>query len=449
MKNKYLNNSYIMRMNKLITGLLLLCLPLLVQAQEKKDSVLKLSLQGAQQYALLNNRSILNASLDIESAKLKVWETTAIGLPQISAKLPFQYTPELSSTIKNFLPPTTNFNDLKWSLNADLTVSQLIFSGSYIVGLQSAKVYQSLSKINYEKSKQDVLETVTTSYFNILLARENKQILDTTYNNLQKTYLDMQAMNRQGFVEETDVDQMQITLSNVKTSLDVITRLEDISVKLLKIQLGIEFNQEVELSDSLKGLINAFTFDQLLLTEFLLDNNVTYQMLNAQVKSQELLLKLKKSEFLPDIAAFYQHEKVFNDKAFTFNPADVIGVQLNIPIFSSGARIAKVGQAKRELLKAQKNKLQASDGLWVDFYSSRSALIAARENYESETKNLALSKKIYDRSLIKYSKGIISATELTTVQNQFLTEQSKYFTSIQNLVVAKTKLEKLLTPANK
>ena len=436
-------------MNKLITGLLLLCLPLLVQAQEKKDSVLNLSLQDAQQFALRNNYSILNANLDIESAKLKVWETTAIGLPQVSAKLPFQYTPELSGTIKNFLPPNTNFNDLKWSLNADLTVSQLIFSGSYIVGLQSAKVYQSLSKINFEKSKQDVLESVTTSYFNILLARENKQILDTTYKNLLKTNHDMQAMNRQGFVEETDVDQLQITLSNVKTSLDVITRLEDISVKLLKIQLGIELNQKIELTDSLKALLNAFTFDQLLLTDFVLDNNVTYQMLNAQVKSQELLLKLKKSEFLPDLAAYYQHEKVFNNKAFTFSAADVVGVQLNIPIFSSGARLARVGQAKRELLKAQKNKLQASDGLWVDFYSSRSSLLAARENYETEIKNLALARKIYERSLVKYSNGIISATELTTNQNQFLTEQSKYFTSIQNLVVAKTKLEKLLSSTNK
>jgi len=259
----------------------------------------------------------------------------------------------------------------------------------------------------------------------------------------------MQAMNRQGFVEETDVDQLQITLSNVKTSLDVITRLEDISVKLLKIQLGIELNQKIELTDSLKALLNAFTFDQLLLTDFVLDNNVTYQMLNAQVKSQELLLKLKKSEFLPDLAAYYQHEKVFNNKAFTFSAADVVGVQLNIPIFSSGARLARVGQAKRELLKAQKNKLQASDGLWVDFYSSRSSLLAARENYETEIKNLALARKIYERSLVKYSNGIISATELTTNQNQFLTEQSKYFTSIQNLVVAKTKLEKLLSSTNK
>lgn len=435
-----------MRMKKLIWAFIALYIPLVVQAQEKKDSVLRFSLKEAQEYALQNNRSILNANLDIESARLKVWETTAIGLPQVSAKLPFQYTPNLSNTIKNFLPPSTDFNALKWSLNADITVSQLIFSGSYIVGLQSAKVYQSLSKLNYDKSRQDVLESVTTSYFNLLIAIENKLILDSTYNNLEKTLLDLKLMNKQGVIEETDIDQMQITVSNVKTSFEVISRLVGISENLLKLQLGIDFNQKIELSDNLKSIINTFTLEQLLLTDFILDNNVNYQMLDAQVKSQELLLKLKKSEFLPDLAAFYQHEKVFNDKAFTFNPTDVIGIQLNIPIFSSGARLAKVGQAKRDLIKSQYNKQQAADGLKVDFYSSKSNLIAAYEKYQTETNNLALSKKIYNKALVKYTNGIISSTELSTIQNQFLTSQSNYYAAIQNLVVAKAKLEKLLTP---
>jgi outer membrane protein len=434
-----------MRMNKLKWLIMALLLSASLIAQEKKDSVLRFSLKQAQEYALTNNRSIMNANLDIESAKLKVWETTAIGLPQVSAKMPFQYTPELSKVIAGFLPPGTNLDDLKWSLNADVTVSQLIFSGSYIVGLQSAKVYKSLSQLNFEKSKQDILESIATSYFNLLIARENKQILDSTYKNLTKTHSDMVAMNKQGFIEETDVDQMQITVSNVKSSLDMIGRLVDISEKLLKLQLGVEFNQNIELSDSLNTLINVFTIEQLIISDFVLDNNVNYQMLNAQVKSQELLLKLKKSEFLPDLAAFYQYEKVFNDKAFTFNPSSVIGLQLNIPIFSSGARLAKVGQAKRDLYKAQNTRQQTAQALMVDYYSTRSSLIASHDKYLTEKQNLELAKKIYDKGIIKYANGTISATELTTIQNQYLNSQSNYYTALQSLIANKSKLEKLLT----
>ena len=436
-----------MKMNRVKWALMALLLPAALTAQEKQDSVLRFSLKEAQEYALTNNRSIMNANLDIESAKLKVWETTAIGLPQVNVSIPFQYTPELSKVIEGFLPPGTNLDDLKWSLNADITVSQLIFSGSYIVGLQSAKVYKSLSQLNLEKSKQDILESISTSYFNLLIARENKQILDSTLKNLTKTHSDMQAMNKQGFIEETDVDQMQITVSTVKSSLDMIARLEDVSEKLLKLQLGIDFNQKIVLSDSLNSMIEAFTIEQIILTDFVLDNNVTYQMLNAQVKSQELLFKLKKSEFLPEIAAFYQYEKVFNDKAFTFNPSSVIGIQLNIPIFSSGARLARVGQAKRDLYKAQNTRQQMSQALFVDYYNSRSSLISAHDKYLTEKQNLELAKRIYDKSVIKYKSGTISATDLTTVQNQYLNTQSGYYSAIQSLITNKAKLEKLLTSA--
>jgi outer membrane protein TolC len=176
-----------------------------------------------------------------------------------------------------------------------------------------------------------------------------------------------------------------------------------------------------------------------------MENSVNYQMVDAQVKVSELLLKLHKAEFLPDLAAFYQHEKAFNTKAFTFNPPDLIGVSLNIPIFGSGAKLSRVGQAKRELIKAQNNKSQAVDGLWVDFYTSKSALLNAWDSYNTASNNLQLAKKIYNRSLIKYTNGMLSNIELTQVQNQFLNAQSNYYTAIQSLITSKNKLEKMLS----
>ncbi|HEY4785939.1 MAG TPA: TolC family protein [Bacteroidales bacterium] len=455
-------------------------------SQEKKDTVaaktdtLKLSVAQAQQYALENNRSILNANLDIEMAKKKVWETTAIGLPQVSAKGSFQYMPTLSSIVdqlnsfgslqtwtwyvtnslsnldpNNFTPRNTTpsapvytpikESDLKWSLAGDLTVSQLLFSGSYLVGLQSAKVYESLSQLNKVKSKQDVLESVINSYFTVLIARENKNILDSTYQNLLKTLTDMQAMGKNGFVEETDIDQLQITVSNVKTSVDFITRQQDLAEKLLKLQLGVDLDKPLILTDSLKSLIDALSYEKLLLTDFVLDNNVNYQMLDAQVKASGLILKLRKSEFLPDLAAFYQYEKQFNSHAITFNPPNIIGVTLNVPIFSSGARLSRVSQAKMDLQKSINTRDQTADALKVDFYNSKSGLLNALDKYHTESSNIVLAKRIYDRALIKYTNGMISSTDLTTIQNQYLTAQSNYYTAIQNLIISKNKLEKMLT----
>jgi outer membrane protein len=336
-------------------------------------------------------------------------------------------------------------DDMRFSQTLDIQVSQLIFSGSYLVGLQSAKVYKSLSEMNRVKSQQDILESIKNSYFNVLIARGNKNILDTTYQNLTGTLSDMQAFNKQGFIEETDVDQMQITVSTVKTSLDLITRLSDIAEKLLKIQLGLDIDAKIELTDNLESLIDGMSYEQLIMADFAIENNINYQMLKSAVTVNELLLKLNKAAFLPDVAAFYQYHKDLNSKAISFTPPQMVGISVNIPIFSSGQRYSKVAQAKIELEKANNTLEQTSNLLKLDYYSSRSSLIAARDKYASEAKNMELAQKIYNRSLVKYKNGVISSTDLTTIQNQYLTAQSNYYQAIQELVSSKNKLEKILS----
>jgi outer membrane protein TolC len=324
-----------MRQKNFYLATAFLVLILMGNASAQNDTVVRLSLSQAQEFALTNNQSILNANLDVEAAKKKVWETTAIGLPQASGTYSASYIIEMPGFYKQFMEPSIAeaytkipdqykpadsaqwvndqlnkaLDDMRFSQTLDIQVSQIIFSGSYLVGLQSAKVYKSLSEMNRVKSQQEVLESVKNSYFNVLIARENKSILDTTYQNLQKTFADMKAMGQQGFLEETDVDQMQISVSTVKTSLDLITRMADIAEKLLKIQLGLSIDAQLELTDNLGQLVDGITYEQLILSDFAIENNIDYQMLKTSVTVNELLLKLNKAAYLPDIAAFYQYHK--------------------------------------------------------------------------------------------------------------------------------------------
>jgi outer membrane protein len=406
-------------------------------------------------------------------------ETTAIGLPQITAGSGFQYTPTLSPTIKQFsglgqlgswmyaadqslhnsdktnpafgyVPapePTITVSDadMKWSLSGTVTASQVIFSGSYLVALQSVKVYKSLSDLNWAKSVQDVNESVKNCYFNVLIARENLSILDSTYKNLEKTLDDLREIGKQGLIDQIDVDQMELTVTNLKINLDLVTRLADIAEKYLKIQLGINIDNQIQLTDDLNKLIDQITFENLLAADFVLDNNIDYQMIETQVKTAELLVKLNKTNYLPTVAGFYQYYKEFNDNAFSFTPPHIIGASLSIPIFTSGSNSAKVSQAKIDLLKAQNSHDQLSGAIKLDFYNSKSQLIAAQDKYAANTKNLELAKKIYNNSLIKYKNGMISSSDLTQSQNQYLTVQSNYYISLQELISATSKMEKLLT----
>ncbi len=417
------------------------------------DSILSLSLDEAKKYALSNSPIIKSSELDIESAKKKIWETTAIGLPQASAKYAYSYIITLPDIYKKFAvmggtqqgATTMNLDDLKTSSTLDITVSQLIFSGSYLVGLQTSRVYKSLSELALSKSQQDLAESVTQSYVLVLVVKENKRIIDSMYNNLKSIYESMKAIYAQGLIEETDVDQLEITVNTLKNNADLLERQTDISERLLKFQIGYPLDKKISLTDSISYLLSNFENNEILLKNFNVENYVDYKLLETQKRLMKLNLMLNKSAFLPEVAGYYQHDKNFNNKAISFTPPDIVGISVNIPIFSSGMRLAKVSQARISYEKAILNQEQSAKSLQISYEDSKSKYLSSLQNYETAKKNLQLAEKIYNRSLIKFKEGVITSIELTQVQNQYLQSQTNLYNSIIELTNAKLKLEKLLS----
>jgi len=438
-----------------------LSLNILFAQQTQKDSVQSFSLKQAQDYALENSPLVKNANLDLESAKKKIWETTAIGLPQVNSKLAYSYQLTIPSTIEKFVgsmitgfeslpePVKTHLmdsliKDMRWGLTYDITVTQLLFSGSYLVGLQTTKVYKQLSEAAVIKSQLDVSEQVTNAYYLVLIAQENKNILDTTYANTAKILEYIKSTNAQGLIEETDVDQMQLTVSTLKNVMEMVTRQLEVAKNLLKFQMGIELAQKLILTDDINTLLASSDLAVLATKEFKVESNVDYGLMETQEKLMALNLKLQKSTLLPDIAAFYQHEENFNKNSFSFTPPNLIGVSMNIPIFGSGMKIAKIQQAKIAVEKAKNSKEQVSLGLQTTFSSAQSTFITDVNTYLTKKQNVILAQKIYNKNVIKYKEGIIGSLELTLAQNQYLQSQTEYYTSIIDLSTAKSKLEKLL-----
>ena len=214
---------------------------------------------------------------------------------------------------------------------------------------------------------------------------------------------------------------------------------------MLKYQLGYPFESAITLTDSINGFVNNININTILAEPFQVENNVDYKLVETQTKLMKLNLKLNKSEFLPDIAAFYQHDKNFNDKAVSFTPPDLVGLTINIPIFSSGQRLAKVSQARISYEKAKISQDQTAKGLKIQFEDNKAKYINALGNYESSKSNYALAEKIYNRSITKYKAGMISSSDLTQVQNQYLQAQTNYFSAILDLTSAKSKIENLIS----
>ncbi|NER13073.1 TolC family protein [Leptobacterium flavescens] len=431
--------------------LIALCFVGVLQAQEKK---LSFTLDEAITYALENNRAAINADRDIDAAKKQKWETTATGLPQISAKIDYQ----------NFLKQQVTLFDTngdgideeftfgtRQSVNAVATLEQLLFDGSYLVGLQSAKVFLEISKNAKVKTDLEVRKSVIDAYGNVLLAEESVAILTNNQAVLQKNVNETQKIFENGLAEEEDLEQLQITLANVTSNLNNTKRLRDVAYKLFNITLGIELDAEVTLTEKLEALAIQNINENLNSAPLSLESNIDYKIADNNKRSQELLLKLEKSRALPTLNAFvnggyqgFSDEFTFLDSGQRYFGSSLIGVSLNIPVFSSLQRSAKTQRAKIELEKAKTDLEDTEQRLRLQLVNAKSNYQFAIEQYLTSKKNLELAERIERKNQVKYSEGIATSFELRQAQTQLYTTQQEYLQAMLDVINNKAELETIL-----
>ena len=413
------------------------------------QDTLRLSLNDALKLAQENNLNIKNSQLDLKMAQKKIWETTAIGLPHIDGTAKYQYLPKVPSMPATNFDPNAKPGDVlelgvKQNIVYDLTVSQLIFNGAYLIGLKASRVYYDFSAESLAKSQLDINESVTNTYYMILVAEESRKILRSNLINVNKTFDEIRETYKQGLVEKTDVDQLELTANTITNAISQIGNNLDMAQRLLKIQLGLKDNAAVTLTDQL-GMDDAQVTKLTALAKetFILENSIDYKMLTTSELLAKYDYKKEMTNSLPVIAAFYNHQEKWKSPAFDFTPKDVVGINLTLPIFSSGQRSATVSQKRMAYEKATNNKLYMSNTLLMQSTQLQNDLRTKLEKFQIQKKSKDLSDVIYQRTLEKYKQGISSSMELMTIQNQYLASLTDYYQGIYDVVGAKTKLEKL------
>jgi len=412
----------------------------LVTGQE----VLYLSLDSAQQYALEYNITLQNAGLAVDEADKMVWEMIASGLPQVDASL--DYTNFLGYSIElrfdESMPPTEI--ESKPTSNMNLMVNQLIFSGSYIVGLQTSRIYKTLSKKNYEKTTVDIKKQVIESYYNILVAERVHEIYSKNLENIRDAYKKTRAMYQAGILEITDVDQLSVQVNQLEDAVRSAERQTELAYNLLRLQLGLDTETGISLTESLDQILKRQNFDATLLHPFNLNENIDYQLIDFQEDISEKQVALEKMNYLPTITGFYNYTYKFLTTDFDMTPPNMIGLNMRVPIFSSGLRKAKLDQAKIQYETTQNNKALLEDQLLISEKQCRFNLSTALEQYESQKKNVEVSKRVYDNIALKYEQGMVSSLDLTTANNNYLQAENNYIRALMQLMQAQLELDKLL-----
>jgi len=444
--------------NKLLL-LISFLLSLQITAQEE---TLNLSLQEAIDYAIKNNTTAKNATLDIDAAKKQKWETTAIGLPQISTTIDYnnwikQQVSLLPGEITGgqpgtFIPVTFG---TKQTANATATLNQLLFDGAYLVGLQSAKVFLEISKNAKEKTDLEVRKATINAYGNVLLSQESITIYERNISILKKNLRETEAIFKNGLTEEENVEQLQITLKQITSGHKNALRLNSIAHQMLNITLGVELNAKVTLTETLEVLALKNVDLELLNSSDDVQSTIDYQIASNDKRAKELLLKLEKTKALPTLSAFINAGYAGNNEEFQFLTKDqkwfgssLFGVSLNIPIFSSFKRNATTQRAKINLEKAENNLSETEKQLKFQVASAKSNYQFAIEQFQTSKESLTLAERIENKNQTKFFEGITTSFDLRQAQQQLYSTQQEYLQSMLEVINNKVTLETLLNKTN-
>lgn len=444
-------------------NLWLLCLGWLftatLQAQQSPiDTIYSFTLDEAVEFALENSYQSINARRDVAKALKRKWETTADGLPQIEGVIDYQNQLKQPVTVLpgevvggtpgTFVPVVFG---VKQQASATATLRQLIFDGSYLVGLEAAKSFLQFSNDSQEKVQLEVRKAVINAYGSVLVAQESVLILKKNVETLEKNYQETKKIFENGLAEEEDVEQLQITLLQIKNQLTNTERLEKIAMQMFNLTIGVDVNASTELSDKLEDLSMKNMDKSVITTPFVIENNIDYRLAELLTEQRRLELKLEKSKALPRLSAFVNYGTAAFDNDFVFLDSDtpwfqssILGASLNIPIFSSFKRSAKTKQAKIAEDQAKTDFLRTQNELRLKYDSSISDFKFSIESYDTAKQNLALAERIEKKNQIKYSEGLATSFDLRQAQLQLYSSQQELLQAMLDIINKKAELETIL-----
>ena len=426
-----------------------------LNAQENKYSF---TLQEAIGFAIKNNRAIQNAERDVKIAVQTKRETTATGLPQINANIGYNNWLEQQVSLipaEFFGGAPGQFAEVlfgtKQTMNSAVTVKQKLFDGSYLVALQAAKVFLEISKNSKEKTINEIGKIVAYSYGNVLLVEENLEIVNSNIALLEKNVWEVSKVYESGLIEEESLQQLQLTLSGLKSNQRYSKRLKDLAYQMFNNSLGLDLTAAVVLTNSLDELVVFYSTLTTSRSENEFEEVIDFKIAVNSVKSDELLLKLEKSKALPTLNAFVNGSYSGNSQRFSFTEnsqkwfgASLFGVTLDIPIFSSFKRSASTQRARLNLEKSKSNLEDTTNKIKLEINTARSNYEFAFEDYEIKKKALDLSKNIANKNEIKFFEGLTTSFDLSQAQRQLYIAQQDYLQSMLNILLKGVDLESLI-----
>ena len=434
------------------------CFLLLLVLNSSAQEVYEFTLKEAVDYAMQNNYEVIYSQKNIEFARQQMKEATSFGLPQIDGSIDYADNIALQTNLipgEFFGTPGEDVEiqfGTKYSMNAGLFASQLLYSGKYIVGLQTSRLFLDRANVEFFKDKVAVTQQVADSYFDVLATIEQLRVVDTTLAVTRNIAEETRITYEVGFVEDVDVDQLELLVADLEASKVYLNNQLSIAHAYLKFFLGLATQDSVVLKDGMELLIEDRQKSDIISQVFNVGENVDYVSLEKTREIRFMQVKLEKSAYQPTLAATINLQSNAQRNSWDFfntsgkwYTSSVFGVSLKVPIWSSGERKSKVKQAQiaYEQIGVQQQQLKVS--LNLQYQTALNEYFNAFTVYQNRDKSRKIASKIFNTTSIKFSEGMASSIDILNTQNQFLTSEKTFIESGRTLLKAGQELERLMT----
>ncbi|HKZ38803.1 MAG TPA: TolC family protein [Chryseolinea sp.] len=464
---------------KRILFTLLICLPLWSGAQTPAST--SFTLDQCIRYALENTIEVKNARIDAQISEAKVRETTGLGLPQVDASIALQHNPKLPRFYQRYDAEQPGFFDLSTipgiqsgdvvafpnvfqlpsNGTAGLTINQLLFSSSYLVGLKAAGTYKELAYKTEQQTQTEIVEKVMKAYYAVIVNDERISLLDNNIARIDTLLATTTALNKNGFAEEIEVDRIQVQFNNLKTERLKTLNLQNLSLSLLKFQMNYPMEKPLEI----EGDLTELKVDDKVFEEYQqgwdYNNRIEYKVLLTQRRLLELDIKNKFAASIPSLKGFYNYgystqspdiaglfktesavpstDQFGPDKWYSYSS---FGITLDIPLFSGLQRSNQVQQARLELLKTQNSFNSLKQNIDLSIQQNTLTYQNSLETLKSQEGNIKLAEKIARVTKIKYEQGVGSNIEVIDAENALREAQVNYYNALYDALISKVDLDK-------
>ncbi len=387
--------------------------------------------------AVENNHAIKKATLQEHESNAKRKEVAANGLPQVEGRLSYsrigipeiEISQELAESLpEDIAPLLSGLSDISalHTSSAGVTVSQLLYSKTFLTGVKQAKKAEDLYEVMLRKTEEEVIKDVASLYYQVLASNASLNILDENIEALEKLYNILKLQYENDFVKLTDVNRLKVTVTNLKTQRETLQNGIQIQKRFLKIIAGLPVEEDIILdsisevdANKMSQIPGAFTLEKL----------PTYQLLQKQNELAELEIESSKSAFYPNLAAYGQFNYSSYSSEFQFKDysnVNTIGLQATIPIFSSGMRKQKVLQSQLKLEQNMEDLKLNSKYLTTNYKNASNSLLSAWSNLQDQKENKELANKVYEQVKLQFDEGMASLTDLLNVETSLLVAENLY-----------------------